>query len=363
MTRHPDPRPIAPRAAGVLLWGLALAGAALGAACAGGPADGGDAGRPRQAAAAPADPVALSALREEAVELLLTAARDGTPEQRANAIEGLLSAPQRLAGVIDARLADENLGVRAVAAMAVGRAKLAASQDAVRPLLADPSPQVRASAIFALQRLDADVDPSPLAGMLASPVPQVRAHTAFILGELGNRSALAMLREAAADQMPRADQAAVRLMQLQMAEAMVKLGDEAAVQEIRAALYPQRPEDFEATALSAQIIGQVKDRGTLGQLVYLTAYKDREGNRMPAEVRLAAAASLAKLGNPRGSFLADELVRDPAGPVRAQAALVYGETGQTKNLPALEQLLRDPQPLVRVAAAAAILRITGQTAG
>lgn len=63
----------------------------------------------------------------------------------------------------------------------------------------------------------------------------------------------------------------MRLLQLQLAEAMVKLGEDDQIATIRAALYPSRPEDLEATALAVQIIGQVKDRGSIDELIYLSA--------------------------------------------------------------------------------------------
>ena len=73
---------------------------------------------------------------------------------------------------------------------------------------------------------------------------------------------------------------------------------------VRSALYPSRPEELEATALAVQIIGEVHDRGAIDQLIYLV---DEETDRpMPAEVRLAVAGALAKLGLREGGFIADE---------------------------------------------------------
>ncbi|MCE2653774.1 MAG: hypothetical protein LW650_09890 [Planctomycetaceae bacterium] len=343
-------------ALGVCAGVLALAGLLVFAGCDG--AGGGPRSTPSGAAASTVSAVEASKLREEALTLLLRASEGGTPEQRANAIEALIPVPQRLEAVLLRSISDANPGVRSVSAMAAGKARLPKLMDACRGMLSDPLPFVQASAILALGRNGEAVDPTPLAAMLRSPNPGIRAQAAFVLGELGNASALPLLKEAAVRPVPRADSASARVMYLQLAEAMIKLGDEAAVNEVRAALYPTRPEDLELAALAAQIIGQVQDRQAISQLVYLTAFQDKSGNKYPAEVRLAAAASLARLGNERGSFIADEFAGSSLAPLRAQSALVYGATGQVDNLSKLAKMLQDPEPLVRIAAAAAVVKIT-----
>ncbi len=304
------------------------------------------------------DPVARAALREKALALLVAGASSPNAEQRANSIEGLGLVPTRLEPIARETLSDDNLAVRAVAAMMIGRARFTRLIPAVEPLLYDPSPMVRASAMYALSRCRRLIDLTPLADMLEDPSPHLRAHAAFLLGELGERTALGPLREAARDPMSRFSAIEVKITQLQIAEARIKLGDDDALQEVRAALYPSRIEELEATVLAAQIIGEVKDRGGTAQLVGLTAAKDDAGQLMPAEVRLAAAGSLAQLGQPRGSFIARELSHDTHATVRAQAAYVFGQTGQVENLGDLAPMLEDENELVRVAAAAGILRIT-----
>ncbi|MFN0010618.1 MAG: HEAT repeat domain-containing protein [Phycisphaerales bacterium] len=299
-----------------------------------------------------------SQLRERALQTLAAASMNPAAEQRANAIEALLPVPGRLEPVVRRAVADENLAVRAIAATAIGKARLKSSADFVRPLLNDPAPMVRMGAIYALARCGESVDQSPLAGFLRSPELLVRAQAAFILGEIANSTALPMLRDAARQASPRADPLQARLMYLQMAEAMIKLGDENAIHEIRAALYPARPEDLEATALAAQILGQVKDRGSQSQLINLVAIVDPQAGPMPPEIRLASAQSLAGMGWPRAAEVAAEHIASPSGPIRAQSALVLGATGQRANLPALAPLLTDPEPMVAISAAAAVLKIT-----
>ena len=314
-----------------------------------------DAGTPNPRAV---DAIASAQLRERAIAILTTAATSQSPEERANAIEALIPLPGRLKPAASAGLADSNPGVRAVAAMAVGRARLSDLAGLVQPLLSDPLPQVRANAIFALMRCDQPVDPTPLAEMLRDPSPQVRAQAAFVLGELGEKSAVGPLRDAQRQGLAKAAPSSVRLMELQIAEARAKLGDDDALIDIRTALYPARSEDLEATALAAQIVGQIGDKGSIDRLMFLTAEWDKDRQPMPAEIRLAAAGSLAKLGRRQGSFIAEQYKANPSDVLRAQAALVLGDTGWTDNLTILTPMLEDPSGRVRVAAAAAVAKIT-----
>lgn len=312
--------------------------------------------------AAPMSSVEKTALRERALALLTDVASSGSPEERANALEALARTPTRLTGLLEPALRSESSGLRSVAASVVGRARVRGVEELLRPLTRDTSPFVRASALFALKRTDAQADLTPLADMLLDTDPRVRAHAAFTLGEIGDRSALGLLREAAASTMPRATPAAVRLMDLQIAEARVKLGDDEALADLRAALFPARPEDLEAAALAAQIVGEVRDMGSVSQLINLTQPAPDGGGAMPAEIRLAAAAALAKLDRqPRNAAgLAREYINNPGEAIRAQAALVMGYSKEQRMLTPLADLLGDSSGRVRVAAAAAIVRLTAR---
>mgnify|MGYP000027918690 CR=1 FL=1 len=310
----------------------------------------------------PTDAIATAQFRERALGILTAAASGEDSEQRANAIEALIPTPARLKPLLGPALADQNPGVRGIAAMAVGRARITDLAPLVGPLLSDPVPQVRANAIYALVRCGQDVDPTPLGEMLYDPSPLARAQAAYVLGELGEQSAIGPLRDAQRKGMPRAAPGAVRMMELQMAEARTKLGDDDALIDIRTALFPARNEDLEATALAAQIVGQVGDQAAIDRLMYLTAEWDRDRQPLPAEIRLTAAGSLAKLGHRQGSFIALQYCKNPRDVLRAQAAHVLGETGWQENLPTLTPMLDDPSGRVRVAAASAVAKITGASA-
>ncbi len=300
--------------------------------------------------------VSTSALRERALDVIEEGSRSGSSEVRANAVEAAGLAARRCEAVIASGLKDDNVAVRSVAAMAAGRARVESLAPALNPLLLDSSPFVRGAAIMGLARLNRPVDQTPLSAMLLSdPSPRVRAHAAFCLGEIGNTSALGLLRQAARSSVPRASDTDTRLMQLQVSEAMVKLGDDANVQSIRASLYPSRPEELEATALAVQILGQVRDRGSTGAMIHLAETKDAAGRPMPAEIRLGIAAALAKLGSPQGGYIADEFVADQNPLLRAQAAAVYGEIADRASMARLGTMLGDPDERVRISAARGVL--------
>ena len=306
----------------------------------------------------------LEELREVAIGVVLKAAASDDPTLRANAIEASGLAPRRLSQALHAGLADRNEAVQAVAAMTVGRYKLTDFVPKVRPLLESTSPYVSSAAVMALGKCDekaGDERLSKLAEHLwTSTSPKLRSHVAYVVGELGNTSALPMLRQAASLKMPSATPIETGIMLLQFAEAMYKLGDAEQIDSVRAALYPAAPEDLEAAAVAAQILGELRDRKPLDQMVVLTTTRDSAGQLYPAEVRMAMAAALAKLGLDRGGFIADEFAGSPDILLRTQAAGVYGDTGRREHLAKLAVLIDDDDDMVRVSAAAAVLKIANR---
>jgi HEAT repeat protein len=313
----------------------------------------------------PLAPAVAARLRERAIELLTAAAGSTRPEIRANAIEALADAPRRLEPLLPRLLSDPSPAVRAVAAMAVGKAKLARFQPQLRVLVnaSDPNPLardiVRSSAIFALMRTGVDANPGVLADMLQSGEPRLRAHVAYLLGELGNPSAASLIRDASREPAPLASPPSIGLMQLQMNEALFKLGDTKAMDAVRSALYPASVEDLERTVLAAQIIGQVRAQAGRPDLNNLLARSlDPQRGAMPAEVRIAAAGGMVRLGEVRAVDVVLDYLGDPEPAVRSQAVSVVGETRQAEWLWYVQPMLDDRDPLVVVAAARAVLRLT-----
>jgi HEAT repeat protein len=309
--------------------------------------------------AEPAPQAAIPGARDRAIDLLLQAAEATDPLLRANALEALHDAPQHLTPAVRRGLSDPNEGVRFVAAMTVGRTRLTSLAEAVEPLLNDESGSVRAAAIYALRRCGRSIDLNPLADMIQSGDPTVKGNAALVLGELGNPSAIPMLREAVGRKLPRTPVARAKVVDLQIAEALVKLGHEAGLDAIRAALFAP-VEEGELTVMACQMCGQLADKA------YAPSLRDmatREGRlEEPPEIQLAAAEALARMD--RTWALTDiplARVGSDRPALRAQAAITLGSFPATaRTLEVLAGLLDDPSPAVQVAAAGAIVRLTGR---
>lgn len=299
-----------------------------------------------------------SEVRQAAIDQLIEMTTDPSPQIRANAIEALSPITERVEPIVALAINDPNEGVRSVAAMVAGKRNLATLAPSLRGLLQDESPFVRSAAMFALARFGEPVDITELSSLLLDhPNPRIRSQAAFVLGELKEKSAIPLLQQAAMTRLPSASTIERKIFRLQIAEAMYKLGHNESIDTIRAALYPSRVDELEATALAVQIIGEVRDEGSIDQLIYLS---DPESDQpMPAEVRLGVASSLAQMGHREGSFVALDYIDSNNELVRAQAAAVLGKTDGGENLGRLEtMLLNDQSDLTRVAAAGAIVDYT-----
>lgn len=337
----------------------------------------------RQAAAAGGNPAPIaqvnrSAARERAIQILLEAALSREPLHRANALEGLLPVPSRVESVARAALADDNVGVRYAACIVIGKLKQKSSLPMVEPLVNDPDPRVQGAALYAMSRCGKPVNFTPLARALQHPDYRVRAEAARVLGDLGNRTATPMLRAAAAN-VESGDLVEAKLFRLQIAEAMVKLGEPDVIDSVRAALFPPTRNDYEVSVLAAQILGELKDQRAARDLIRVIEQRadaastggaavTPPGTSQPAstpatnfaqprELRLAAASALGKMGYPDGVYVADAFAADPDPLVRQQAALVLGDAGLPQSLARLDGMMADPSPEVRIAAAAAALKL------
>ena len=319
-----------------------------------------------------------STVRESAIQALEAFAFDARAEFRANAIEALQRAPRRVEPIARAALTDANPGVRFAAAMTIGRLRLGESAAFVEPLLADREARVRMAAIYALARIGAPVDRTALGVWLMQGDAATRAQAAFVLGELGDDTAAPMLRDIARPPTPRPAEAqelppsgrpptiGETILRLQVAEALVKLGDDEMRSVMHSALYPKQRDDFEAAVLAAQILGELRDRSAITQLIELVE-RTPPGTGVggdarelvfvnPPELRLAAATALAKIGHRDGVYVADSYVRDPEAVLRAQTAFLYGHGGTALDLAKLEYLMvHDEAEVVRLAAATGIL--------
>ncbi len=308
------------------------------------------------------DPVErATALRATAVDLLLQASQSQDPLLRANAMESLHHSPQFAEQVVRRGIVDDNRGVRFVAAMTIGRLKMKHLAHLLEPMTNDESESVQAAALYGLKRCGFNIDLNPLGEFLFSNEPEVKANAALVLGELGDRSAIPMLRSALGKGMVRSSPIRAKLVDLQIAEAMVKLGKDTEVEGIRAALFSPA-EQGELTALAAMILGRLHDEGAKPTLIDLAT---RSGERrQPAEVRMAATLAVAQIEPTQAPIQVPMLFLDSDRPgLRMQAALTLGFIGGAQAEKAVLRLMDDEDPLVQVASAGAVLQMQSRQGG
>jgi HEAT repeat protein len=332
----------------------------------------------------------LEQAHARAIDEVLAAARGDSAELRMNAIEAIQPVPDRALPLAELGLADDNPAVRFAALSTVGKLQLDSLAPRARELAQneDQDPSVRAAAMFAAHQCGLDIDISPLAGLLKSEDPTVRGNVAMLLREMGNPSAIPMLEEVAEDNLPKANPARETVVRVQVAEALVELGQEEALDPLRAAMYSSY---MEARVLAVTVLGKLGDEKMVPALQEMLDHP-------PIELQLAAAKALARLGHDRGPevlmrgarmseadvgrrakrFLAEQnradvgprfkqLVDDGslrqrvAANLRAQAAFGLAASGQRQAAEELVSLLDDEVARVRLAAAAAILERVGES--
>jgi HEAT repeat protein len=319
-----------------------------GRAPSGGPAvNTGPDGKPLVNMPAPLPSSALSTVKEKAIAVLTAAGVGNDPALRSNAIEAMQPLPERARPLVARGLGDQNPGVRFAAVVTAGMLKFRDLNPAIRPLLSDTNTSVQAAALYALYVLGEKVDITPLADMLRGRDPRLRGNVALLLGLLGDKSAISLLRSTASVPMPRASASDNAVVRIQVAEAVAKLGDDSALDALRAGAFSQFDE---VRVLSVTAMGEVGDRR-------MELALDKMLTNQPIEIQLAAAAALARLGNFKGVEAVKVAALSHQSPVaRAQAAWSLGWFQDDGSLAVLDKLLDDPAKQVQVSAAASLVR-------
>lgn len=294
----------------------------------------------------------VAEVRRRAIEQVLASSRSDDPRLRARAIEAAHGLEDHVVQLARLGLADVNDGVRFGAVVTAGKFRMKGLAPTLEHLRGDPSSSVRAAVLFALQRCGERVDLSPLATMLKNADPTLRANAALLLGRLGQSSALPMLKDIARlGQSPYMSARDHAMVKIQIAEAMILLGDEGGRDPIRTAAFSQHEYQREVRVMAVRMLGELGDRAYSGALLPLLS-------RDPVELRVAAAEALARLGGQHGLDPVLGACRLDV-PIRAQAALALGWFDDPRAGRARVGLLDDEAEVVRLAAAAAIIRAAG----
>lgn len=297
-------------------------------------------------------------VEQRALLALTLATRDPAAAVRVQAIESLQEGAPRV-GVryFTEALEDEYPGVRFAALMALGSLRYAPARDMIGARRNDADPHVRLAARFALCRLgDASGVPEIVSALRSARSAAVRGNAALILGRLGDTGAIGALRGALKEQ----DES----VRLQVLEAMALLGDKKAVGELGLIAYSSTGPKM---VLALLALGDAR-RSELRNL-FLEQFEAAGYD----EVRLAAAAALARIGEPVGVAFAMDRLRNyrpertgvdtpeqQAARVRILATVVLGAARDPAALSSLDDVLRnETNESVRVAAARAVLMIAG----
>lgn len=250
-------------------------------------------------------------------------------------------------------LGDDDSGVRAAAAGALGEARAPEAAPALFAALQDRHEAVRAAAARALATLRpaaAEAALASLTGALASDDAYVRGFAAWMLGELGPRAAPAVPALAAALERESEERPGVA------AQALAKVGASAlpAVPALCAVLKADQPRRRWNAAMALGRVGPAAREGAVAPL--RDAARDPDGR-----VRAQAVLALGRLraSDAESVEVLARALGDEWPEARALSARALGWLGAPARpaVPALNGRLRDEEPRVRREAEKALRRI------
>ncbi len=290
----------------------------------------------------------------QAGQIVLDALADPDPQIRANAIEVVVTTKQvRFMPRVQKLLSDEAIPVKFLAVIAVGDLEYAMARNEVGPLLNDPNPNIKMAAAYTMWKLGDAQFYKVFRDQVTSEDQTVRANAALLLGKSGQKDAIRFLYWAL--QRPDSSDKVV----LQALESIAMQHDERIYPKLWSRLISKYADD--------RLLG-IRAMGALGTEQAKNAIITMLDDSV-AEVRLAAAEQLGKLGEPIGEAKVAEMFdkntlaeMDPESQFRIKvlSALAIGEIGSESLSKHLPPLLHDPAKPVRLAAAKAVLRRTAK---
>ncbi|MFH0965164.1 MAG: HEAT repeat domain-containing protein [Planctomycetota bacterium] len=264
----------------------------------------------------------------KALAELVEIAREGLKDAQGERGEKLVTAALR-AGVPE---------IRAAAAVAAGRMRLAALSGELEGLIADPDAEVRLSAVRALGEIGAGAARGKIGTALRTDSDaRVRAAAAEALGKSADKQAIASLLQALRDGdsgvRDRAVDALVALSASEAAPAMVDMLGKEDCRENRETL--------------ARALGELGDPSAAQELGKLLVGGERDEN---VRVRWVAADSLGKLKDPGSARVLEAALGDSDGRVREAALIALERLGTPEALEALYRKTSDTDPKLAASA-------------
>lgn len=269
-----------------------------------------------------------------------------------------------------ARLADEDAGVRAAAAEALGRIEHPMAIPALVAALRDPDRDVRHSVLDALSQFEAGIPAAPIRQLLTSDDPEARSRALEILGNLKDRESVA---------------AVVRLLEDPVSEVRYEalhtlehIGDRSAVGAIRRLLNDPDAEVRYAALNALRELDDDIDPAILRRVLAdknadmrQTALEIAEDRRMRvlapevtalvddpnADVRQSALQALDEMGVRVSATILARALADQNGDVRQTALQLVGNQQLTEMVPQIIRMLNDANEDVRQEAAEALTEL------
>lgn len=323
---------------------------------------------------------------ETAIEPLINLLEQEETEQLrdASAIAlGILGYKETVDSLIEALQSDSSAGVRQSAALSLGVLNDPRAIDSLVTALSGEDNMVRTNALRSLGELKAKDAILPIVNKLNDQDEYVRYTAAKVLGQIGNETVINSLLQKLEDEDDYVRKSAIEAIanfvtpestsiipslieainedidwavRQGAAEALIKIG-QPAVPELVTAYQSAGPNEREHIAYA---LGKIEMQDPLKAEVIETLRETLTSeNKSDA---LNAAVALYRLGviDEMYNFALNLLLTNEDDFVRTDAARALGNMGDERAVPALEGALQDPELFVRMAASAALRKITGK---
>jgi hypothetical protein len=290
-----------------------------------------------------------SSQREKAVEIIRQGLKSPDSTARTNTVEAVVrSGYMPLMDDVAAMLRDESVPVRFTALVAVGDLRYMPAEPYLAKYLKDSDPNVQMAAAYAMTRLGHERYEPRIAEGVNSTNQTVKANSALLLGKIDNPDAKKIL-----EWLLRSPEAADKV-KIQAIESLAHLGDMDMYHKAWALMISKRSDD--------RIIG-VRIMTLLKSPKAVNAVKTMLRDDL-VEIRIAAAAALARLNDPAGGILIKEYFDSISGSIdkesrkrcNIQAALGLMYLDQEKFGKYTRILLNDPDEMIRIYGAMIVLK-------
>jgi len=291
--------------------------------------------------------VDVSRLQSRALKIVREALTDESGVIRSHGIEVVVTARRReLMPQVLKLLADEYVGVRFTAGVAVGDMEYRPGEYMVKPMLEDANPNAGIAAAYALARLGRAGYADRIREMALSEDQTVRANAALLLGKLGDKANLPLLYDVLRDP------DSVDKVKFQVVESVARLGDEQIYKNKLWALLISKYADD-------RVMG-IRGMGLLNTTDSKNAIITMLEDEVP-EIRLCAAEQLARMGDFTGGsevtgyFKSQHPDINQASIANIFATMALGRMPAAQGGKFLPQLLQSRSKVIRLTAAQSVL--------